>query len=45
MMNYIQKKLDFKKKFIITFEDDKLKTAEGDFTLPESFYTPMENDA
>ncbi len=39
------KNLDFKKKFILTFEDEKLKSAEGDFEVPESFYTPIQNDA
>ncbi len=32
-----------RKQFIIKFEDNKLVTAEGDFVLPESFYTPMIN--
>ncbi|WP_440875448.1 outer membrane protein assembly factor BamE [Thalassotalea sp. PLHSN55] len=32
-----------RKQFIIKFEDNKLVSAEGDFTLPESFYEPMIN--
>lgn len=32
-----------RKDFIVKFENDKLVSAEGDFTLPESFYTPYEN--
>ena len=36
-------KFDSKKKFTVKFEDNKLVSAEGDFTLPESFYTPMVN--
>ena len=35
--------LDASKKFIITFKENKLASAEGDFELPESFYTPMVN--
>ena len=35
--------LDAEKKFIVTFKDNKLLKAEGDFELPESFYTPMVN--
>ncbi|MDO6426609.1 MULTISPECIES: outer membrane protein assembly factor BamE [Thalassotalea] len=31
------------RKFIVTFEENKLKTASGDFELPESFYTPIVN--
>ncbi|MBB6544551.1 outer membrane protein assembly factor BamE [Thalassotalea piscium] len=34
---------DSNKKFIIKFKDNKLISAEGDFELPESFYTPMIN--
>ena len=37
------KKFDAKKQFIIKFVDNKLVSAEGDFELPESFYTPMVN--
>jgi outer membrane protein assembly factor BamE len=36
-------KFDAEKRFIIRFNDNKLVSAEGDFTLPESFNTPMEN--
>ena len=36
-------KYNAKKKFIIKFKDNKLVSAEGDFDLPESFYTPMVN--
>lgn len=36
-------KLNSQKQFIITFKEDKLVTAEGDFKLAESFYTPMIN--
>ncbi len=32
-----------KKQFVIKFEDNKLLSAEGDFKIPESFYTPMVN--
>lgn len=32
-----------KKNFIVKFEDDKLISAEGDFTLSENFNTPMVN--
>lgn len=31
------------KNFIIKFVDDKIVSAEGDFTLGENFNTPMEN--
>mgnify|MGYP001096241840 CR=1 FL=1 len=34
---------DTQKKFIITFEDNKVVNAEGDFELPESYYVPMVN--
>lgn len=30
--------------FVVKFEEDKLVSAEGDFELPESFYTPIVND-
>jgi len=36
-------KLNATKKFIVKFKDNKLVSAEGDFELPESFYTPMIN--
>lgn len=32
-----------KKKFSITFDNNLVVKAEGDFDLPESFYTPMVN--
>lgn len=32
-----------KKQFILKFKDGKLASAEGDFEIPESFYTPMVN--
>ena len=32
----------FTTEFLITFENDKLKTAEGDFELSEDFNTPIE---
>lgn len=35
---------DKNKKFIITFEDDKIVKAEGDFELKDSFYEPIVND-
>ena len=35
--------LNVNKNFMIKFMDNKLISTEGDFTLPESFYTPMEN--
>jgi outer membrane protein assembly factor BamE len=35
--------LDIKKQFTITFEDNKVVNAEGDFELPESYYVPMVN--
>jgi outer membrane protein assembly factor BamE len=31
------------KKFTITFEDNKVINAEGDFELPESYFVPMVN--
>lgn len=34
---------NIKKNFTIKFVDDKLVSAEGDFTLSENFNTPMEN--
>jgi len=37
------KKYNAEKRFIIRFKDNKLVSAEGDFTLPENFNTPMEN--
>ena len=35
--------LNIKKNFTIKFVDDKIVSAEGDFTLGENFNTPMEN--
>lgn len=35
--------LNVAKKFVVKFVDNKLVSAEGDFELPESFYTPMVN--
>ena len=35
--------LNIDKKFVVRFKDNKLVEAEGDFTLPESYYTPMVN--
>lgn len=35
--------LDSQKQFIITFENNKVVKAEGDFELPESYYVPMVN--
>lgn len=34
-------KFNKKKQLTITFVNDKLATAEGDFVLPESFYVPI----
>lgn len=36
-------KLNAQKQFVMQFDSDVLVSAEGDFTLPESFYVPMEN--
>jgi outer membrane protein assembly factor BamE len=36
-------KLSATKQFTVKFENDKLVFAEGDFDIPESYYTPMEN--
>lgn len=36
-------KFNSNKKFVVTFENDKLVSAEGDFELPESYHTPMVN--
>ncbi|WP_085297949.1 outer membrane protein assembly factor BamE [Cognaticolwellia mytili] len=36
-------KLNSKKQFTITFEDNKVVNAEGDFELPESYFVPMVN--
>ena len=36
-------KLNIRKEFKVVFTDDKLSHAEGDFELPESYYTPIEN--
>lgn len=30
--------------FIITFEDNKIASTEGTYTLPESFYTPIQHE-
>mgnify|MGYP005988705743 CR=1 FL=1 len=35
---------DAKKQFTITFENNEVVNAEGDFELPESYYVPMIND-
>jgi outer membrane protein assembly factor BamE len=35
--------LDTKKHFKVTFENNLIVSASGDFELPESFYTPMVN--
>lgn len=37
------KSLDKEKRFVVIFVDDILSEASGDFELPESFYTPIEN--
>ena len=34
---------DAQKKFTITFADNKVINAEGDFELPESYHVPMVN--
>ncbi|OUS25400.1 hypothetical protein A9Q98_12595 [Thalassotalea sp. 42_200_T64] len=31
-----------RKKLVLSFEADKLTKAEGDFEVPESFYTPIQ---
>jgi len=36
-------KYNARKEFIITFKDNKLVTAKGDFKLPKSFNTPIKN--
>lgn len=36
-------KFNAQKKFTLKFEGNKLTSAEGDFEIPESFYTPMTN--
>ncbi|TKB43097.1 outer membrane protein assembly factor BamE [Thalassotalea mangrovi] len=33
---------DSEKKLVLTFEGDVLAKAEGDFEIPESFYTPIQ---
>ncbi|WP_394176661.1 outer membrane protein assembly factor BamE [Thalassotalea litorea] len=33
---------DSQKKLVLTFENETLASAEGDFEVPESFYTPMQ---
>ena len=33
---------DFRREFVVYFEDDKVAKVEGDFDLPESFYEPIE---
>ncbi|MFT6901190.1 MAG: outer membrane protein assembly factor BamE [Colwellia sp.] len=35
--------LNIQKKFILSFDQDSLVSAEGDFELAESFYVPMVN--
>ncbi|MBA6231793.1 MULTISPECIES: outer membrane protein assembly factor BamE [unclassified Colwellia] len=35
--------LNIQKKFILSFDQDSLISAEGDFELSESFYVPMVN--
>ncbi|MBA6262170.1 MAG: outer membrane protein assembly factor BamE [Colwellia sp.] len=35
--------LNIQKKFILSFDQDSLISAEGDFELAESFYVPMVN--
>ena len=32
-----------RKQFTVVFENDRLVSASGDFTLPESYNTPIEN--
>ncbi|GHF81750.1 outer membrane protein assembly factor BamE [Thalassotalea marina] len=32
------------KVFVVSFQENKLTKAEGDFELPESFYNPIVND-
>lgn len=32
-----------RKEFVVKFEQQKLASATGDFELPQSFYTPIEN--
>jgi len=32
-----------RKQFTVFFENDRLVNASGDFTLPESYHTPIEN--
>lgn len=34
---------NIEKQFTVSFENNKLVKAEGDFELPESFYTPIQN--
>ncbi|SEK41690.1 Beta-barrel assembly machine subunit BamE [Colwellia chukchiensis] len=36
-------KFNSKKQFTITFENNKVVDAKGDFELPESYYVPMVN--
>ena len=33
---------DFQKQLVLTFNDNKLATAKGDFTLSEDFNTPLD---
>lgn len=35
---------DLRKDFTVKFVDNKLAEAYGDFELPESYFTPIEND-
>lgn len=36
-------KFNVNRKFVVTFENNILTNAEGDFELPESYHTPMVN--
>jgi outer membrane protein assembly factor BamE len=33
---------DLKNQFFIYFEDGKIASVDGDYTVPETFYTPLE---
>lgn len=37
-------KLDIKTQFKIVFENDKIVSADGNYKLPESFYTPIQHE-
>lgn len=39
----VSTKFDISKSFTVKFTDGKLAEAFGDFELPETFYTPIEN--